>query len=685
MIHQPWPSAVFEGDNTFTLEIPKGAHVCFAKAEVKGSEALLPEQAPNPQYGTLITPSVPDSEGSWMHSSQIWLVLKFPATRFASQIEIELDTDCYVGLNFWAGITWYQPEPSSEYIFDYSGEGNVCVWSFPKIETDRILLSFHNSSSTLGSPYKWSELNKKQTMSTKVEKLLLHCTSLPSNLSLRIADQPPFWTRLEPLDKAISTPDFTRQLNEYLDSDQLAVDETVHHVPITIHSDTWGTVELRLNLDYFFVIDQFVDGSKEKALTYSCTGKWVQKEQIELPMDAEVRKATLELSDTFDKNRFADGYGPIPEETSYHAVTVSAKYLPAQQIVLGQDIDLTGIDLCLARLSDTARIAIQIRLDNDGEPSGDILRVDEVSLDKSFGEETQWVCVDLPSPFSLTEECYWLVLGVEEGEAQWQASTRNSGLKPLSYSTDGGENWERYELDSLTPELKLSGLVRLRHLPKSYKLPVALSLHEGLGIELSAFESLKRVEGILDFTKKVQEILLEKRETSLLTLEVQGKATGSLRMSNPRIEYTRKTGLRPTHPPPIPLAKGPVIWVDGVGGVYDNRLRSCGIGKIGELADMDPSQVTVEAGIRERKLWVLKKRADVALSIELDKTRFLGLLDWSVLDIVSTSSSALSGQTSQPLDIVEKLKNRLRILDAVLDAACLNKIKLKDLFVEEGF
>ncbi len=682
MLHQLWPSAVFEGDNTFTLEIPKGAHVCFAKAEVKGSEALLLESAPDPQCGTLITPSVPDSEDGWMDSLQTWLVLKFPARRFASKIELQLEADCYVGLNFWAGVTWYQPEPSNEYIFDSSGGSE---WSFPKIETDRILLSFHEAPGNPTRPIAWSDLDAKNPVSTLVQRLCLHCTSLPSNLSLRIADQPPFWTRLEPLDKAITTPDFTKQLNEYLDSDQLSVDETVHHVPITIHSDTWGKVELRLDLDYFFVIDQFVDGSNEKALTYSCAGKWVQKEQIELPMDAEVRKATLELSDNFGKERFLDGYGPILEETSYHAVTISAKYLPAQQIVLGQDTDLTGIDLCLARLSDTVRIAIQIRLDNDGEPSEDILRLDEVLLDKSFGEKTQWLCVDLPSPFSLTEECYWLVLGVEEGEAQWQASTRNSGLKPLSYSTDGGENWERYELDSLTPELKLSGLVRLRHLPTRYKLPVALCLQEGLDIGLSAFESLERVEGILDFTRKVQEILLEKRETSLLTLEIQGKATGSLRMSNPRIEYTRKKEPPTPPPPPIPLANSPVIWVDGVGRVYNKRLTSCGVGKIGELADIEPSQIASTVGITERKLWVLKKRAEVALSIELDKTRFLGLRDWSVLDIVSTSSSALSGQTSQPLDIVEKLKNRLRILDAVLDAACLSEINLKDLFVEEGF
>jgi hypothetical protein len=542
------PTFEFEGENTFTLEIPKGAKIASARAEITGSEAAFEEDAADISHGIEIAPSAQDSDGNWLGASQTWLVVKFPARWFVSGIKINLTSSCYISLKFWAGVTWYQPEPTKDFIFD-SPQGEI--WPFPKVETDRVLLSLQNALDDESPPDTSAE-------DTSVTELCLYCSSLPSNLSLKVSDQSPFWTRLEPLGKVISIPDFSRQLNEYLDNHQLSVNEISHRVPVTIHSDTWGKVELNFDLDYFFVIEHFLDNNEEKTLSFSCTGSWVQEVRFEFPPHTSVRKATFELADTFGEDRFLDGYGPSFYEDNYLAVTVSADYLPAQQFVLGQDINVAGIDLYLERVSDTARFSVQLRPDSEGVPSEEVLYSQEVSLDKDSGKGAHWVCVDLPEPSPLPQACYWLVLKAEEGEACWYVSTENSELAPLNYMKNGGEKWEIYkltpldyikndvkkreiyELASTMPGPDLSGIFRLRHIPASYHLPVSMNLLEGSGIVLDAFVNLEKLTGSLDFTDALQELTPAESNTRIITLQVQGKAAGDLTISKLQVEYVYK-------------------------------------------------------------------------------------------------------------------------------------------------
>lgn len=648
---------VSKEEKTFDLLVPKGARVRAVQLEVSGEPHTFWENLMDPKKGATVTPFEADTGDGWKG-----LVVDFHALRATNYLRIKAiwtnsGSKRYCRLQAWAGITWHQPEPMESYVLELLKNEEMKA-GFPELEVQKLMLSFHNSDPPTDS-------DAGSTMlATTLTQLELSCRSVPSNLPLRIGDGPPFWTHYGPLAKALKTPDFAGALNEYLASDVLPEGEQEHRVPLTIRSDTLGQVRVSLvTFDYFYVVDRFADNAAEKTLTFACQGPWTQTVEFELRAEAEVQKATVNLSGTFADDRFIEGYRPMDAAVEEYAAMVSPDYWPAQEIVLAESVTLAGVDLCLARLSEKAELTVEVQSDVNQAPSGAALATAELSLDPTTGEAC-WYCLALPSPAELAaNKSYWLVLKGKEGQASWQARSGEAELKTLSYSKDEGISWASYDLTLWGRGVKMAGQFRLRHLPSAYSLPIVVSAGTDNNL------SLEKVDSSVDFRESLA-------ATGKALLSITAKSEGQLTLSNLRIEY----GLvKPSEEEirPGPLAEQGVQIIDGVGLAYAERLREVGVETLTQLAELDLSLVQVD--VPTVRLQEFQRKAEMALSVEIEATTFTPLLDLTVSEVLRTPVVQLSDRARQPMAVIRQLRRNLITLQVALDNAFLDRMTLRDL------
>ncbi len=340
--------------------------------------------------------------------------------------------------------------------------------------------------------------------------------SAPTNVSVRLGQMPPFWTRPGELAAAATSPDFSSVLNLFLAE---ATVENGHYViPVVVHSDTIARLDVTLDIDY--VIEQRVLPPQltEITLPYGFStlpGVDESLTTVALPRQAipVAGKSGARVQGQFQPTRVADG--PIGEEPEFVSVEVSPECSLAQTLQSAHEIELIGVDLPLGKtLVGLAGLNVAIRSDDDGKPSIEVLASAEVRVDKPLPGQSTWGSATLQTPFRILPGVrYWLVLQSQIGKAFWNA-TRGSAVAPaivepaLQCSRDGGLSWRA----ATAPAVKepLAALIRLRNRPERFSIPVQLQIGKGPGAirrRLDEYAPLGRVEFNFDFAEKLTEHL----------------------------------------------------------------------------------------------------------------------------------------------------------------------------------
>jgi hypothetical protein len=468
----------------------------------------------------------------------------------------------------------------------------------------------------------------------------------------------------------LATPDFAPAVNDYLAGDTLPEGQPEHHVPLVISSATVGEVSVALEAEIFFVVDCFVDGAKEKTLAFACNQPWTQAAAFELPEDAVVHKAQVKLAGEFAADRFIPGFGPAGEAAGEpageYAALVSGEHWVAQAFSPATDLALSGVDLLLTRLSETAKLVVEIQLDINQAPPGEAEATAELVLDSATGGAL-WYCLDLPSPLELEAgKRYWLVLKGKDGQVSWQAqASNNASAESLHFSKDQGKAWTAYDLGPWGQKAMRSRL-RLRHLPASYELPITVRVGAA-SLDLGALAEAEAVDSVVDL-----ECL---SATGTVPVDVRATSAGQLTLSELYIEYTM--GGPVGGPPFPPLAELPVQAIDGVGYVCAQALQAAGIQAIADLADLD--RHALPAGVSRVRLFEFQRKARQALDITLDRDRLGPLLDMTLAELQVTPVATLGQEAGLPLDLIVELKETLRALQVSLDNRVFRAMTLADL------
>lgn len=335
--------------------------------------------------------------------------------------------------------------------------------------------------------------------------------SVPTNVSVRLGQMAPFWTRLGELATGEISPDFADVLNAFLVEAQ--IENGFYAIPFVVHSDTIARLDVTLDIDY--VIEQRVLPSHlpEVTLPYGFStlpGMDETLTSVLLPREAipVSGRTGAQVRGEFESTRVASG--PIGEEPTTFPVLVSPKCALAQPLESGIEIAVTGIDLPLANTQPgLAGLHVAIQSDADGKPSGEILTNAEVRVEKSLPGQSAWGTATLPSEFRVLPGVrYWLALQSQVGQAYWNAIPDTADEPVLQSSRDGGLSWRMATEPGVTAPL--ASLFRLRDTPDRFTVPVQLQIGKGAHAvrrRLDEFAPLGRVELNFDFAEKLEEYL----------------------------------------------------------------------------------------------------------------------------------------------------------------------------------
>ncbi len=345
--------------------------------------------------------------------------------------------------------------------------------------------------------------------------------SVPTQVSLRVGELPPFWTHVGEMIQAETTPDFAAVLQAALATAEVV--NGFYDLPLVIHSDTIARLKIELRVDVLTQQDALPPGIKEVVLPFDFS-TLPQSSAAILNVAAPPNsravpgETTARVRGTFTETRIA--YGPTGTVSPVGAVEVSPACSQAQIITLNRagdkDILATAVDLFIEPLTAAVRLRLDIRGDLDGKPAdGSLLAAPvELSLEQQAGKGARWTSVPVPTEFLFTKAQegkprYWIVLQSLLGTAAWsvdKTSVDKAAADALNMqcTRDGGLSWRDTLARAGTlkdPNYPAAGpftaLLRLRRLPAQFKMPIELQVGSGdkeVRVKLDRFEPLGRVD-----------------------------------------------------------------------------------------------------------------------------------------------------------------------------------------------
>jgi len=489
----------FEGDLALALRgLPADAQVLAARASVR------PVQGPNQTRLFEEPVSLPNTVGDYgvtkgRAPDDSWVVADFHARRTVIRAGVSGATQ--VGVQVDIGGLWVPihtdgsmaapPDPNK---LNFSVTNNAIT--LPNVVTPRLKLTRVDAAESVNL--------------TSVTWL-----SFPTNVSLRIGEQGPFWFQIGELRAEVTTPGFTEPLRAYLRGAQVENGHTI--VPFTLHSDAIARLEVALEIEYLRQQALLPSGVKEVVLPFTFE-PLPQADpsllKVALPPAARAvpGTTTARAAGTFEPSRIV--LGPTTPVSPQAVVSVSPASSQAQPIRVPTDLAATAVDLLLEPLTPTAALSVTLLADADGKPWGESLlpRPVTIRLDQEVGAGLGWVSAPLPVEFQFKARGpdgrprrYWLVVNSAEGEVNWAVRPQTEDAVGLHRSQDNGLSWQATEVPR-TPG-PVAGLFRLRHTPAQFQVPIELQVGKddpakqvkAQRVPLDRFQPLGRVDFALGF------------------------------------------------------------------------------------------------------------------------------------------------------------------------------------------
>jgi DNA-binding beta-propeller fold protein YncE len=328
--------------------------------------------------------------------------------------------------------------------------------------------------------------------------------SVPTNVSLRLGDLPPFWTHLGEMTQPEITPDFTAVLQAALTSAK--VENGFYDLPLVLHSDAIARLQVELEVEFLAQVNPLPQGLQEVVLSFDFSTlpqSTAAVLNVAVPPNTRVvpGQTTARVRGAFAETRVA--YGPTGAVTPAAAVEVSAACSQAQIVALEKSVSATAVDLLIGAVTPTARLRLDLRGDLDGKPDDNSLLPGpvEFKLDQEAGKAPRWTNVPLPAEFLFaerTKQRYWLVLQSLEGKAAWSVA-QAPGAVSMQCNRDGGLSWRDTVASGVSGPV--TAFFRLRRRPERFEVPIELQVGDGeqaVRVKLDRFAPLGRVDFALD-------------------------------------------------------------------------------------------------------------------------------------------------------------------------------------------
>lgn len=216
-------------------------------------------------------------------------------------------------------------------------------------------------------------------------------------------------------------------------------------------------------------------------------------------------------------------------------------------------------------------------------------------------------------------------------------------------------------------------------------LETAFSLpHRQLGQDLFLSEVYQVVEGvagvmhsqaITNGDASLRRVPAGEREVltlGTLVVDYLGNATSPLAETE-----TTPAPARPSH---RLVGRRPVTIIQGVGAQYASLFQAVGVRTVADLHQLEPAQAP--QGISPVRFAELQTKAEVLLSLEVDKTLAAPLLSRSLDNLLNTGVQDLALNTGLTTAFLQKLQRGLRLVQISLDEPHMATLTLRDMLIE---
>jgi len=250
---------------------------------------------------------------------------------------------------------------------------------------------------------------------TQVTGVTLKATRQPCDLSLAIAEQPPFFHHAGPLPTtAIEVTGLTQAINAYLDAPK-----PVLPVPLRLQAAVPGELQLTFNATAVTVIRQLDNAGPDGSL--------------EIPWQGEaVGRVTLSANAILKAISFVAAFNPYQEKLLLYPASIKtgltqlcdSNHSAAQGFQLElQEKVITGLDLYLYPRSAKLEATLSLHPDLNGRPAPSPYGQASIPIHwQAEANDTwkeRWVSCQLPQPLWIKDTNWWVVLNVSAGETLW--------------------------------------------------------------------------------------------------------------------------------------------------------------------------------------------------------------------------------------------------------------------------
>ena len=335
--------------------------------------------------------------------------------------------------------------------------------------------------------------------------------SVPSNVSLSLQGQPPFFVRPGEMARPEDVPDFVEVLGNFLA--QAEPQGGFFSIPLVAHSDSIARLEISVEIE--FVIERnLLDSQLERvSLTFGASTRPDSQPPltVEVPPGARLLPGATQvrLQGSFQESEIA--LGPTGADDPVGAVTIRPGATVAQQFRLEDRTEVNAVDLLLAPLGPRARLQIDVRSDLGGNPGQESLLPAPVEFEVNRRQDggPSWKTVALPSPIQLDSEqggaktSHWMVVQSLQGEADWPTRQAQTDTSDLRKSRNAEHSWHSVEVAG--SDHPLEALFRLRRRPSLPQVPLELVIGTGQEAQRVSLERFQPQGGI-DFTVDLPEL-----------------------------------------------------------------------------------------------------------------------------------------------------------------------------------
>jgi len=435
------------GNTTLQLPclIPSNARVRLATASIKGSAYSGPlrtfsgasVRASGIEYSTGVAPTQLDSD------SNKAFVIDFGGMRKVSALQITDTLNAKLKITLvlpWMGIEFGEKPlyPFNKKEFDPGSPGKTLV-NFPETETAKLFVQLSGDISEPGN-------GDRTVVDEVLDHIFIKSNTCPLNVRVAVADRPPFFTHAGEMIGVSTLPDFSVEVNAYLDELTASGVTSVDSIPLTVTTDLPGVITL-VTLEGHQPSYDLVATAKWNESTRLPINFLHQEEKeviLEFPAsgndDWQMNGLSMEITHDFPEWRTFPR--PIANIFDNIVARIAPDFNIAQCITINESAELHGISFYLTEIKSDAELFIELVEDLNGVPGEKALHSEIIAV-PAFSQ-IQWFDVFFSKPLKTTAGRHiWFVVKSKTGPA---GIVLESGEEDGNYACFNrhGAGWKKF-------------------------------------------------------------------------------------------------------------------------------------------------------------------------------------------------------------------------------------------------